>query len=204
MTDGAKLYQPHELIDRIPVNFQETSLKGVVEIYLDPHEDDRGFFARSYCWREFQSHGLNPRVVQCNLWSNRQRGTLRGMHYQEGVHGESKLIRCARGALHDVVVDVRPDSPTFRQWTAVELRTEPGRPSRMLYVPEGFAHGFLTLEDDTEVFYQMSEFHEPTASRGFRWNDPAFSIKWPEAVRVISERTVAIRTSPSGGRLFLI
>jgi dTDP-4-dehydrorhamnose 3,5-epimerase len=112
------------------------------------------------------------------------------MHYQEGVHGESKLIRCARGALYDVVVDVRPDSPTFRHWTAVELRTEPGRPSRMLYVPEGFAHGFLTLEDDTEVFYQMSEFHEPTASRGFRWNDPAFSIKCLRAVRVISERAL--------------
>jgi dTDP-4-dehydrorhamnose 3,5-epimerase len=170
------------------VNFKDTKLKGVVEIDLEPHEDDRGFFARSYCWREFQARGLNPRVVQCNLSYNRHRGTLRGMHYQEGVHGESKLIRCARGALYDVVVDIRTDSPTFRQWTAVELRTAPGRTSRMLYVPEGFAHGFLTLEDDTEVFYQMSEFHEPAASRGFRWNDPAFSIMWPEPVQVISDR----------------
>jgi dTDP-4-dehydrorhamnose 3,5-epimerase len=176
------------LVDRILVNFKETSLEGVVEIDLDPHEDDRGFFARSYCWREFQSHGLNPRVVQCNLSYNRRRGTLRGMHYQEGIHGESKLIRCGRGAVYDVVVDLRVDSPTFRRWTAVELRAEPGRPSRMLYVPEGFAHGFLTLEDNTEVFYQMSEFYEPAASRGFRWNDPAFSITWPEPVQVISER----------------
>jgi dTDP-4-dehydrorhamnose 3,5-epimerase len=168
--------------------FRETRLKGVFEIDLAVQDDERGWFARSYCWREFEAHGLNPRVVQCNLSHNRQRGTLRGMHYQDNLDAEAKLIRCVRGALYDVAVDVRPDSPTFRQWTAVELRAEPGRPSRMLYLPEGMAHGFLTLEDDTEVFYQMSEFYAPQAARGFRWNDPAFSVDWPAPVRVISDR----------------
>jgi dTDP-4-dehydrorhamnose 3,5-epimerase len=168
--------------------FLETRLKGVFEIDLTVHDDERGWFARSYCWREFQAHGLNPRVVQCNLSYNRSRGTLRGMHYQDASDAEAKLIRCVRGALYDVAVDVRADSPTFGQWTAVELRAEPGRPSRMLYLPEGVAHGFLTLEDDTEVFYQMSEFYAPQAARGFRWNDPAFSVDWPAPVRVISDR----------------
>jgi dTDP-4-dehydrorhamnose 3,5-epimerase len=168
--------------------FRETRLNGVFEIDLTPNEDERGFFARSYCWREFESHGLNPRVVQCNVSYNRRRGTLRGMHYQEAPDGEAKLIRCVRGALYDVVIDVRADSRTFQRWTAAELRAEPGQPSRMLYVPEGFAHGFLTLEDDTEVVYQMSEFYAPHAARGIRWNDPAFSVDWPEPVRVISDR----------------
>ena len=168
--------------------FREKNLKGVFEIELAPHEDERGSFARSYCWREFQEHGLNPQVVQCNVSYNRQRGTLRGMHYQLAPAAEAKLIRCTRGALYDLVVDIRFDSPTFRQWTAVELRAEPGKPSRMLYVPEGFAHGFLTLEDDTEVFYQMSAFYAPEAARGFRWNDPGFSLEWPEPVRLISDR----------------
>ena len=170
------------------MDFRATSLKGVVEIDLLPHEDERGFFARSYCWREFEAHGLNPRVVQCNVSYNRTRGTLRGMHYQDGVNREAKLIRCTRGAVYDVAVDIRPGSPTFRRWTAAELRAERGRPSRMLYLPEGIAHGFLTLEDDTEVFYQMSEFYSAEAAKGFRWNDPAFGIEWPEVVRVISER----------------
>jgi dTDP-4-dehydrorhamnose 3,5-epimerase len=168
--------------------FRETRLKGVFEIDLAVQDDERGWFARSYCWREFQAHGLNPHVVQCNLSYNRSRGTLRGMHYQDASDPEAKLIRCVRGALYDVAVDVRPDSPTFRQWTAVELRAEPGRPSGMLYLPEGLAHGFLTLEDDTEIFYQMSGFYAPQAARGFRWNDPAFAVDWPAPVRVISDR----------------
>ena len=168
--------------------FKETRLNDVFEIELTPHGDERGFFARTYCWREFEARGLNPRIVQCNVSYNRMRGTLRGMHYQEAPHREAKLIRCVRGALYDVVIDLRPDSPTFRQWAAVELRGEPIQASRMLYVPEGFAHGFQTLEDDTEVFYQMSEFYAPEAARGFRWNDPAFSVDWPEPVRVISDR----------------
>lgn len=168
--------------------FRETALRGVVEIDLTPHEDDRGFFARSYCQREFEAHGLISTFVQCNVSYNRTRGTLRGMHYQEPPHGEAKLIRCIRGALYDVVIDIRPDSSTFRHWIGAELKAAPGRPSRTLYVPEGFAHGFLTLEDDTEVFYQMSEFHVPDAARGFRWNDPAFQVEWPAPVCVISNR----------------
>ena len=168
--------------------FNKTPLDGVFEVNLEPQEDERGFFARSYCWREFTAHGLNPRVVQCNISYNRTRGTLRGMHYQEASDGEAKLIRCLRGALYDVVIDIRPESPTFCQWTAVDLRSEPGLPSRMLYVPEGCAHGFLTLEDHTEVLYQMSEFYAPEAARGFRWNDPVFAVAWPESVRVISDR----------------
>jgi dTDP-4-dehydrorhamnose 3,5-epimerase len=168
--------------------FKETRLKGAYEIELEPHGDERGWFARSYCWREFEARGLNPRVVQCNISSNRCRGTLRGMHYQEPPHEEAKLIRCSRGALYDVIVDLRPDSQTFLHWTSIELNAEVGKPSRMLYVPEGFAHGFQTLEDDTEVFYQMSQFYAPASGGGFRWNDPAFRIDWPEAVRVISDR----------------
>jgi dTDP-4-dehydrorhamnose 3,5-epimerase len=168
--------------------FRETLLREVYKIDLETLEDERGLFARSYCWREFQAHGLNPKVVQCNVSYNRSRGTLRGMHYQDGADGEAKLIRCVRGALYDVAVDIRADSPTFRQWIGFELRAEPGRPSPMLYLPEGVAHGFLTLEDDTEVFYQMSAFYAPAAARGFRWNDPVFSVEWPEPIRVISDR----------------
>jgi dTDP-4-dehydrorhamnose 3,5-epimerase len=168
--------------------FTPARLQGVYEIDVTPHEDRRGFFARSFCQREFAAHGLNPRVVQCNVSYNRRRGTLRGMHYQAAPDAEAKLIRCVRGAVYDVVVDLRAESPTFRQWAAAELRAEPGRPSKMLYVPEGFAHGFLTLQDDTEVLYQMSEFFVPDAARGVRWDDPAFSVQWPEPVRVISER----------------
>jgi dTDP-4-dehydrorhamnose 3,5-epimerase len=170
------------------MTFTETPLPGVFVIDATPHEDDRGFFARSYCAHEFEAHGLNSAVVQCNVSYNRSRGTLRGMHYQEPPAAEAKLVRCLHGALYDVVVDIRPDSPTFRRWTAVELRGDAGRAPRMLFVPEGFAHGFLTLEDHTEVLYQMSAFYAPSAARGFRWNDPAFAVTWPEAVQVISER----------------
>jgi dTDP-4-dehydrorhamnose 3,5-epimerase len=168
--------------------FTETRLKGVFEIALDVRADERGFFARSYCAAEFAAHGLNPRVVQCNISHNAQRGTVRGMHYQEAPHGEAKLIRCVRGALYDVVIDLRADSPTFHEWVGVELRADDRQPSPMLFVPEGFAHGFQTLADDTEIFYQMSEFYVPEAARGYRWDDPAFSLTWPEPVRVISER----------------
>jgi dTDP-4-dehydrorhamnose 3,5-epimerase len=168
--------------------FTESRLKGAYEIGVELHTDARGSFGRSYCSREFEAHGLNPRVVQCNVSYNTRRGTLRGMHYQEAPYGEAKLIRCVRGAVYDVIVDLRSDSPTYKQWIAVELKAEPGRSSRMLYVPEGFAHGFLTLEDNTEVFYQMSALYAPQAARGFRWDDPAFAIDWPEPVRMISDR----------------
>jgi dTDP-4-dehydrorhamnose 3,5-epimerase len=168
--------------------FRESRLKGAYEIDLELHSDERGFFSRVYCSREFEAHGLNPRVVQCNVSYNTKRGTLRGMHYQESPYQEAKLVRCLRGALYFVIVDLRPGSSTFCQWAGVELTAEAGRPSRMLYIPEGFANGFQTLECETEVLYQMSEFFAPLAARGFRWNDSAFAIDWPEPVRVISDR----------------
>jgi dTDP-4-dehydrorhamnose 3,5-epimerase len=165
--------------------FERTPLPDAVIVQLEPHGDDRGFFARSWCQREFEEHGLNPRLVQCNLSFNRSKGTLRGMHYQQAPFGEAKLVRCVRGALHDVIIDLRPHSLTYKQHFGVELSAEN---RSALYVPEGFAHGFLTLEDDTEVFYQMSQFYSGAHSRGLRWDDPAFGISWPAEVRVISER----------------
>jgi len=167
------------------VIFAETRLKGAFIIEMEKLEDERGFFARSWCQREFEEHGLNSRLVQCNISFNAKKGTLRGMHYQAKPFEEAKLIRCTRGAIHDLIVDIRPDSPTFREYVGF-LLTADNR--SLLYVPEGFAHGFLTLEDDTEVFYQMSEFHAPDHARGFRWDDPGFRIKWPGDVKVISER----------------
>ena len=166
--------------------FWETRLKGAFVIEVQRLEDDRGFFGRIFCRREFLAHGLNPDVVQCSISFNRKAGTLRGMHYQDAPHAEDKLIRCSRGALYDVIIDLREGSPTFRQWEAVELM-EDNR--RMLYVPKGFAHGFQTLADNTEVIYQMSEFYHPESARGVRWNDPAFGIRWPDADRaILSER----------------
>jgi dTDP-4-dehydrorhamnose 3,5-epimerase len=167
------------------MRFLETALQGAFIIELDRQEDERGFFARTWCQREFIAHGLNPRLVQCNVSFNRRRGTLRGMHYQVAPYAEAKLVRCTRGAIYDVIIDLRPDSPTFTQWIAVELTADN---HRMLYIPEQFAHGFQTLEDNTEVFYQMSEFYAPECARGVRWNDPAFAIAWPPAERIISER----------------
>jgi len=168
--------------------FYETKLPGVFEIHLEPHSDDRGFFARSWCRKEFEAHGLNPRLVQCNVSFNLRKGTLRGMHFQAPPHAEAKLVRSTRGAIYDVVLDMRPSSPAYRNWIAVVL-TSANR--HMVYVPKGCAHGFLTLEDETEVFYQMSEFYDAESARGVRWNDPAFQIAWPERVEVISQRDAA-------------
>ncbi|UCH52124.1 MAG: dTDP-4-dehydrorhamnose 3,5-epimerase [Chloroflexota bacterium] len=165
--------------------FKETSLKGAYIIELEPLEDERGFFARSFCQKEFEEHGLNPRIAQCNISYNKKKGTLRGMHYQSTPYQEAKLVCCTKGAIYDVIIDLRKDSPTLKQWIAVELTAED---HRMLYVPEGFAHGFQTLKDDTVVFYQMSEFYHPEFSKGVRWNDPAFRINWPDDIRVISDR----------------
>ena len=165
--------------------FHKTKIPGVVEIHLDPHADERGFFARSWCQKEFEAQGLNPRMVQCNVSFNARKGTLRGMHDQAAPHAEAKLVRCTAGAIYDVAVDLRRESPTFKQWVAATLTAEN---RHMLYVPEGCCHGFLTLEDSTEVFYQMSEFYYPELSRGVRWDDPAFNIVWPAKVEVISER----------------
>ena len=166
--------------------FRETKLQGAFIIELQRLEDERGFFSRSFCRHEFAERGLNPDVAQCNISFNRDAGTLRGMHYQEAPHAEDKLVRCSRGSLYDVIVDLRRESPTFTQWIALELTGDNGR---MLYVPKGCAHGFQTLENNTEVFYQMSEFYHPESARGVRWNDPAFGIQWPAGVQVIiSER----------------
>jgi dTDP-4-dehydrorhamnose 3,5-epimerase len=165
--------------------FTETRLKGAFEIDLKRLEDERGFFARSFCQHEFEQYGLDPNVVQCNVSFNKTKGTLRGMHYQTPPSAEAKLVRCTRGSIYDVIIDLRPESPTYLQWVGVELAAET---RKALYVPKDFAHGFLTLEDDTEVFYQMSEFYAPQSACGIRWNDPVFSICWPAPVRVISER----------------
>jgi len=167
------------------MKFCETKLLGAFEIHLEPTPDARGFFARTWCQKEFEDHGLNPTVVQCNLSFNTRKGTLRGMHYQAAPHAEAKLVRCTRGSIYDVLVDLRLGSPTFKAWVAIVLTAEK---RNMVYVPEGLAHGFLTLEDNTEVFYQMSQFYYAESARGVRWNDPAFRIFWPEKVEVISQR----------------
>jgi dTDP-4-dehydrorhamnose 3,5-epimerase len=165
--------------------FQETTLRGAYLVDIQRLEDERGFFARAWCQREFEAHGLNPRLAQCNISFNHKKGTLRGMHYQAAPFEEAKLVRCTMGAIYDVIIDLRPESPTFKQHFGVTLTPET---RTMLYIPEGFAHGFLTLVDNTEVFYQMSEFYAPDYARGLRWNDPAFGIEWPAGVQVISER----------------
>jgi dTDP-4-dehydrorhamnose 3,5-epimerase len=167
------------------MTFHETNLSGVYEVRLEPKPDERGFFARSWCQREFESNGLNPKIVQCSVSFNTRKGTLRGIHYQALPRAETKLVRCTMGAIYDVVVDLRRESPTFKDWTAVTL-TAANR--SMVYVPRGCGHGFLTLEDDTEIFYQMSEVYSLEASRGVRWNDPTFQIAWPGEAVVISDR----------------
>lgn len=170
------------------MKFHRTNLEGAFVIEPDRREDERGFFARSWCQKEFEEHGLVPRVVQANISYNRNRGTLRGMHYQAAPYEETKLVRCTRGAIYDVIVDLRPGSNTYRKWIGVELTA--GN-YRMLYVPQGFAHGFQTLFDDTEVIYQVSEFYTPGSERGARWNDAAFQIQWPAQVTTISAKDAA-------------
>lgn len=165
--------------------FHETKLSGVFEIQLETKADDRGFFVRTWCQQEFEAQGLSGKLVQCSLSFNSRKGTLRGMHYQAAPNPEIKLVRCSRGEICDVVLDLRPESPSFKDWVAVILTAEN---RRMIYVPEGCAHGFLTLKDDSEVSYQMSEFFHPESARGVRWNDPAFQIVWPAKVEVISDR----------------
>lgn len=165
--------------------FKETNLQGAFIIEIQRIEDKRGFFARTFCQNEFREHGLNPNLAQCNISYNKAQGTLRGMHFQAAPHQEAKLVRCTQGAIRDVIVDIRPDSPTYLKHFSVDLTAEV---HNALYVPEGFAHGFLTLEPDTYVFYQMSEFHAPGFARGFRWDDTAFGIEWGGEIKSISER----------------
>ncbi len=167
------------------MKFARTPIAGGWLLALEPIEDERGFFARTFCAEEFAEHGLDSELVQCSVSFNHRRGTLRGMHYQAAPHEEGKLVRCTRGAIWDVIVDLRPDAPSFRQHCGARL-DEVNRLA--VWVPPGVAHGFLTLTDDAEVFYQMSVAFEPSAARGVRWNDPAFAIDWPAEPAVISER----------------
>jgi dTDP-4-dehydrorhamnose 3,5-epimerase len=156
--------------------FTELPIPGAFVIDLERRDDARGFFARAWCANEFADQGLSTRLVQCNISFSTRQGTLRGMHFQRDPHAEVKLVRCTRGAVYDVIIDLRPASQTYMQWLGVELSADN---RRALYVPEGFAHGYQTLVDDTETFYQVSEFYAPQAEGGVRWNDPAFGIEWP-------------------------
>lgn len=165
--------------------FSEAPIPGAYVIDPERLEDERGFFARTWCRREFKAHGLTSELAQCNISFNRRKGTLRGMHFQMAPHAEARLVRCTAGAVYDVIVDLRPASVSFKRWFPIELTADN---HRMLYIPEGLAHGFLTLRDDTEVFYQMSEFYAPEFARGVRWNDPAFGIEWPEKIQVMADR----------------
>jgi dTDP-4-dehydrorhamnose 3,5-epimerase len=167
------------------VTFRETALAGVWIVEPEPVTDRRGFFARTWCRREFAARGLDPALAQCSVSYNTRRGTVRGLHFQAAPHAEAKLVRCTRGAIHDVAVDVRHGSPTFGRWVAAELTADN---HSMLYVPEGVAHGFQTLTDEAEVFYQISAFHEPDAARGVRWDDPTVGVAWPVAEVTVSER----------------
>ena len=154
-------------------------------IEAEKHEDERGFFARSFCRREFEAHGLNTNVAQCNISFNKRKGTLRGMHFQAAPFAEAKLVRCTAGSIYDVIVDLRKGSRSFKEHFATELSAAN---RKMLYIPEEFAHGFQTLEDNTEVFYQMSQMYSAEHARGLRWDDPEFGIQWPEAQRIMNER----------------
>ncbi|MDX6397170.1 MAG: dTDP-4-dehydrorhamnose 3,5-epimerase [Gaiellaceae bacterium] len=162
--------------------FTPLELDGAFVVDLELREDERGFFARTWAREEFEAHGLDPALEQCNLSFNHRRGTLRGLHFQREPHAEAKLIRCTRGAILDVIVDLRPDSSTHTQWIGVELSADN---RRALYVPEGFAHGYQTLVDATETQYQVSEAYAPAAEGGVRWNDPAFGIEWPPADELV-------------------
>lgn len=165
--------------------FSETSLKGAFVIEPERFEDERGFFARTWCQKEFEDHKLPTGLVQCSISFNKKKGTLRGMHYQVSPCEETKLVRCTMGAIYDVIIDLRPTSPTFKQHIGVNLTAEN---RKILHVPEGFAHGFQTLKDQSEVFYQISVYYAPEYARGVRWNDPAFGIQWPYLDPIILER----------------
>lgn len=165
--------------------FTESQLPGAFLIDLERNSDERGFFARAYCAQEFAAKGLGTVLQQCSVSYNTRKGTLRGMHYQSAPHEEHKLVRCTAGAIFDVIVDVRPGSLNYRRWFGTELTAQN---RRSLFVPPGFAHGFITLSDDAEVYYMISVPHAPQHARGYRWNDPAFAIEWPLAPKVISAR----------------
>jgi dTDP-4-dehydrorhamnose 3,5-epimerase len=170
------------------VTILPATVAGAFRIEMERLTDDRGYFARTWSSRDAEERGLNTRIAQCNVSYNRRRATLRGMHFQIAPHQEAKLVRCVRGALIDVILDLRPDSPTYKKWEAFELTQENGA---AVYIPEGCAHGFQTLVDDTEVHYQISEYYAPDSARGVRWNDPAFAIVWPLPNPILSPRDAA-------------
>ena len=165
--------------------FTETKLKGAFIVEVKKIEDDRGFFGRAWCKQEFEDHGLNGNIVQLNTSLTKKKGTIRGMHYQVDPYQEAKFIRCTRGRIWDVMIDLRPDSPTFMQWVGTELSADN---YKMAYVPENFAHGFVTLEDNSEVYYPVTAFYTPGSERGIRWNDPAFNIAWPINIEIVSDK----------------
>lgn len=167
------------------MNFRPLSVNGSYLVEPVLTTDERGFFARTFCSEEFSAQGLNPGLVQCSVSFNRRNGTLRGMHYQKSPHEEEKLVRCTAGAIFDVVLDLRRQSASYLRWAGVELRADN---HNALYIPAGCAHGFLTLEDNSEVYYQMSQAYHPESAAGVRWDDPAFAIEWPETDLVMSER----------------
>lgn len=167
------------------MKFTETELEGAYLIEPERLEDERGFFARTFCKDEFERYGLNSDIVQCNISFNHKKSTLRGMHYQIKPYEEAKMVRCTRGSIYDVIIDLRSDSSTYCQWVAMKLTADN---YKMLYIPEGFAHGFMTLEDNTEVLYQMSKSYHPEYARGVRWNDAVFGIEWPETPTLISKK----------------
>lgn len=168
--------------------FEALALPGAFAIDLEPRGDERGFFARAFCQKEFAAHGLATEMVQANVSQNVSKGTLRGMHYQRAPFAEVKLVRCIHGTIHDVIIDLRPDSPTYLNWLGVELSR---RNRRALYVPEGFAHGYQALEDDTEVLYLVSQFYTPSHESAIRWNDPRFGIRWPLPDPILSPKDAA-------------
>jgi dTDP-4-dehydrorhamnose 3,5-epimerase len=167
------------------MKFTETKLKGAFVVEIQKLTDERGFFARSWCQKEFEDQGLNPSFVQANVSCNFKKGTIRGMHYQIAPYQECKLIRCTRGAIYDVIIDLRPDSPTYKQWTGVELTADN---FTMFFVPQDFAHGFQTLTDEAEITYQVSQFYTPGSEKGIRFDDPNFNIQWPLEATIISDK----------------
>jgi dTDP-4-dehydrorhamnose 3,5-epimerase len=167
------------------MKFTATEIQDVFVVELEKREDERGFFARGFCQREFDDHGMISQVVQANISYNRFKGTMRGMHYQVAPCEETKFLRCTKGSIYDVIIDMRPESATYKKWFGVELTD---KNYKMLYVPRNFAHGFQTLEDETEVMYLVSEFYAPHTERGIRYDDPAFDIHWPLAVSQISDK----------------
>jgi dTDP-4-dehydrorhamnose 3,5-epimerase len=168
------------------MKFTETGLDGAFVIEIEPRLDERGFFARGWCRREFEAAGIRINFVQANIAFSKNKGTLRGMHFQKAPHAEAKFLRCVRGAVFDVMIDLRPDSPTFKKWFGIELTADN---HKMVFIPEGFAHGYLATVDDTEVFYLVSAFYSPDTEGGVRWDDPAFGVKWPMTGNlIISEK----------------